>query len=289
MYSANPKTATLTIPSELRRRGQWVVWRYTEDGSKKRPIDPATGREISWTKPDTWLSYEDATALASEYACDGVGFVFTARDPFCGVDLDDCTDPETGEVHSAAEEIIVKLRSYAEISPSGTGIKVFARAVKPRGRCSTTDTPWGRKFEMYDRGRFFAVTGRAYGQAPMRDAQDAIDGLYEQFLTEPEPDHAAELIPLGTTALADDEVLRRARGNRKTGERFSFLYDFGSTVPKGERSEADYFVVKGLVSLRATTPSKLSGCSADPIWSTGTTQTRGTTPKVTWSAPLATR
>ena len=246
-YSAHNHLTPLTIPAELRQRSQWVAWRYNQGGSKKRPIDPTTGREIPWTKPDSWLSYEEADALASEHGWDGVGFVFTARDPLCGVDLDDCINPKTGEVHPAAEEIIAKLRSYAEISPSGTGIKVFARAVKSRGRCSTTDTPWGGKFEMYDRGRFFAVTGRAYGQAPIRDAQDALGGLSEQFLTEPMPDHAAEVIPLGKTARSDDEVLWRARGNSKTGERFSFLYGSGSTVPKGERSEADYFVVKGLV------------------------------------------
>lgn len=237
---ANQEFTPAAIPPELRNVCQWVGWEYAK--GKKRPLDPATGEGASTKDPKTWGTFTDTNVLFER-----VGFVFSEDDPYCGIDLDDCIDTKTGEVHPAADEIVSRLRSYAEVSPSGTGIKAFVRAVKPGGRCSTTDTPWEGKFEMYDRGRFFAVTGQAYGRAPVRDAQDAVDGLFEQFLTEPGPDHAAEVIPLGKTALSDDDVLRRARGNRKTGEWFSFLYDSGSAVPKGDRSEADYFVVKGLV------------------------------------------
>ena len=49
---------------------------------------------------------------------DGVGFVFTADDPFAGVDLDDCVG-DAQRLHPAAAEIVERLASYTELSPSG--------------------------------------------------------------------------------------------------------------------------------------------------------------------------
>lgn len=45
-----------------------------------------------------------------------------------------------------------------------------------------------------------------------------------------------------SVSLLDDEVKEKAKNCRKTGERFSELYDHGSAVPVGARSEADSFV-----------------------------------------------
>jgi hypothetical protein len=42
-----------------------------------------------------------------------------------GADLDTCLDPDTGDVAPWAQEIIDRLNSYSEASPSGTGVKVF--------------------------------------------------------------------------------------------------------------------------------------------------------------------
>jgi putative DNA primase/helicase len=83
-----------------------------------------------------------------------LGFVFTESDPFCGVDLDSCVDPETGEIASWASEIVGTLDSYTEFSPSGTGLHVLLRAELPSGG-NRRDL-----VEMYDRARFFTVTRR---------------------------------------------------------------------------------------------------------------------------------
>jgi putative DNA primase/helicase len=64
---------------------------------------------------------------------DGIGFVFTESDPFCGVDLDACVDPKTGEIASWASEIVRELNSYTAFSPSGTGLHVLLRAEFPPG------------------------------------------------------------------------------------------------------------------------------------------------------------
>jgi primase-polymerase (primpol)-like protein len=95
-----------------------------------------------------------------EHGYGGIGFVFTPEDDLCGVDLDGCLDPETGEIEGWAQEIIEELDSYTEISPSGTGVHVLVRGTLPAGRNRK-----GR-FEAYDRGRYFTVTGRHLAGTP---------------------------------------------------------------------------------------------------------------------------
>src|SRR4028119_1074650 len=99
-YTVNNVPSNPNVPAELRDLDQWVGWEYAK--GKKRPLDPATGEGASTTDPETWGTFTDANALAER-----VGFVFTEDDPYCGIDLDDCLDPWTGEVCPAAWEVVV--------------------------------------------------------------------------------------------------------------------------------------------------------------------------------------
>lgn len=141
------------ISRELRARPQWVLWRLEERDGKptKVPYSPHGGRASS-ADLMTWGTFEEAFEAyeAGDYA--GVGFVFCSADPFTGVDLDDCRDPETGELEPWAAEIVTALNSYTELSPSGTGVHIICKARIPRG---------GRRgrVEMYAQDRFFTITG----------------------------------------------------------------------------------------------------------------------------------
>ena len=149
-----------TPPTDLTNLAQWVSWRSEVRGGKttKVPFQPGSNSRAKTTDPSTWGTYADALASTK---VDGIGFVFTAGDPFCGVDLDDCLDDE--KLHPAAQDIVHKLDSYTEVSPSGTGLHVIVRATLPKGARHKTDkTAWGGAFEVYDRGRYFCVTGRAF-------------------------------------------------------------------------------------------------------------------------------
>ncbi len=138
----------------IRDLRQWLCWRTEEREGKptKVPYSSLTGRMASSTNPETWANYEDAVRACKEHGYGGIGFVFTPEDDLCGVDLDGCLNPETGEIESWAQEIIEELDSYTEISPSGTGVHILARAKLPEGRNRK-----GR-FEAYDRDRYFTVT-----------------------------------------------------------------------------------------------------------------------------------
>jgi putative DNA primase/helicase len=145
------------IPEELRSYNQWVLWKWVIRNGKrtKPPYDPKTKRGASHAAPATWGTFDQAIK-ALDNGFGGIGFVFTEDDPFCGIDLDKCRDPQTGEVESWAVKIIRDFDSYTEVSPSGTGLKIFIKGKLPGGGIKT------KHIEIYDRLRFFTVTGDRY-------------------------------------------------------------------------------------------------------------------------------
>jgi putative DNA primase/helicase len=147
------------IPGQLTERPQWVCWRLeTRDGKPtKVPYTPGTERRASSTDLMTWRTFDQALAAyeAGEPPYDGIGFVFCSADPFVGVDLDDCRDPESGAVAEWAQRIISRVEEgYIEASPSGTGVHIIVEGTVRDGGMRKG------KVEMYGRGRFFTITGR---------------------------------------------------------------------------------------------------------------------------------
>lgn len=163
------------IPSSLKALNQWVLWGWGIRGRKrtKIPISPRTGRSAAVNDPDSWGTFEDAYKLL-QYAsgAEGLGFVFTVDDPFAGIDFDKCI--ENGVVRPEILATVNGIGSYAEISPSGTGIKVIVKATVGRGRRANN-------VEVYDRGRFFTITSRALEgcQREPEERQADIDGILE--------------------------------------------------------------------------------------------------------------
>jgi primase-polymerase (primpol)-like protein len=141
------------IPEELKVRPQWVDWKLEEcDGDlTKVPYAPRTGRRASSTDLLTWCTFEEALDAfwAGRYV--GIGFVFSSGDPYCGVDLDGCRNPQTGEVEEWAQKIIGDLGGYAEVSPRGRGVHVIVRGKTPSRRRGA--------IEVYCSERFFTMTG----------------------------------------------------------------------------------------------------------------------------------
>src|SRR5215217_7637988 len=119
----------ITKTGNIQGLRQCLCWRIEEPDGRptKVPYSPFTGGKASTADPETWASYSEAVEAYREQGYDGIGFVFSKDDPFCGVDLDGCLDPQTEEIESWAQEIIRELNSYTEVSPSGTGVHVLVR------------------------------------------------------------------------------------------------------------------------------------------------------------------
>lgn len=168
------------IPEELKTLPQWVGWRKQakpDGGFTKIPLDAKTGKNASVSDTATWAAYHVALNSYEHGAGDGIGFVLTDEDSFCGIDLDHCRDPDTGHLAPWAAEVVKRCNSYTEVTPSGAGVRIWLKATLPG-----TGGNNGKGFEIYDRRRFFTLTGEHIGGMPTtnEERQDLVDALYRE-------------------------------------------------------------------------------------------------------------
>jgi P4 family phage/plasmid primase-like protien len=170
------------IPIELRKIPRWVMWSFVEVGDQdnkrwaKMPLQ-TTGRYASSTNPETWTDFISVEQAYNTHKYDGVGFVFSEDDDLVGIDLDDCYTLDDGFSDAAMQQLAERVSGYMEVSPSGTGVKIFTRS---QPFASHADHAIG--FEAYSKGRFFTVTGqRLSGNIPTQ-AQDLSNIIPERTM-----------------------------------------------------------------------------------------------------------
>ena len=168
------------IPIELRKVARWVMWSFVQvgDGDNKRwakmPLQ-TSGKSASSTNPATWTDFISAEQAYNTDKFDGIGFVFNEDDNLVGIDLDDCFDD--GFINAAMQQLASQVDGYMEISPSGTGVKIFTRS---EPFASHADHSIG--FEAYSKGRFFTVTGQHLSGTIPADAQDLTNIIPERTM-----------------------------------------------------------------------------------------------------------
>ena len=128
----------------LIERPQWVIWRWTPKpgGGFQKPPFMATRpeRHASITDPDTWTEYATALAAVQAGHGDGLTYVLTKQENVAAIDMDHCRDADTGSVDPWAQLMLEQaLHSYAEITPSGNGLRIWGTA---------TGNSLNRKFDL---------------------------------------------------------------------------------------------------------------------------------------------
>ncbi len=143
-HDASLEDGSDPVPAELRALPRWTRHDH------KRPI--MTNGKSAWaTDPATWTTY--AETKASE-AGEGLGFVLNG-DGIVGLDLNHCV--RDGVVSTGALAILDLLPdTYAELSPSGHGVRLFCHAkVAKSHRFSSGNV----EMEICGSKRFLTVTG----------------------------------------------------------------------------------------------------------------------------------
>ena len=193
-------TASLLLQStDLEDYRQWVLWRLVHDRfdkksgewvklkkPAKRLYSPHAGSDgkhpsAKTNDPSTWGTFQDclnAGKNGSAHHDYEIGFVFTDKDPFVFIDLDGAiTD---GEPEPWADELIQHFNSMMEVSQSGRGIHIFVAGEKKWDRSKPEYK--GHEVEVYDRGRFVALTGEPLGSCQdIQWRQDELDQFSEMF------------------------------------------------------------------------------------------------------------
>jgi hypothetical protein len=184
--STTPASITL---NELAPQPRWVAWQAQErDPGKpptKVPYAPRNGHQARADDPRTWgtraAAESRAGSLPKPFGIGGVGIEFgELADGIClgGVDLDSCLNAE-GVLEPWAAEVLDRLGTYSEVSPSGTGVKGFFtyRAVDLAAIRAAMGTAHGKQFkrgggehppaiELHISNRYFAVTDEHLAGTP---------------------------------------------------------------------------------------------------------------------------
>lgn len=227
------------IPSELKEFSNWICWKSIlqprpddPDHVGKIPINPKTGGNAQSNNPETWTDFSTAVRAAEKFS--GIGFMF-GNSPFFGVDIDG-VENEIREFLGGGNNVVAEfaygLQSYMELSPSGKGVHIICRGVLPKGSRRKG------KFEMYESGRFFTVTGENVGGFnAVSDCTEAIKPLHEKYLGGGRVEPVQRAVQPGELPCSAAEVLELAR-KAKNGCKFQSLFA-GNFSEYTSQSEAD--------------------------------------------------
>ena len=147
-----------SIPTELKLRSNWVLWKRTREG-KKPPYSAITGKAIDITEPNVGTTFEQAlNTLHRLGKFDGVGYILNGNG-LVGIDIDDCLGDPTA-ASDAFDFLNAISCKYIEVSPSGKGLHGL-------GLCEEIiSAKIGKyksaKVEVYASKRYLTITGQLF-------------------------------------------------------------------------------------------------------------------------------
>jgi hypothetical protein len=210
-----PQTPTVhafngeNIPDSLKASPRWAPWRAVWN-EKRQKFDkiPAHAKApyygISTAKPERWYSYEQALAAyqGNTTLFAGVGYVMTGQHDVVGIDLDRCVADNT--IAPWAQEVIDRLASYTELSPSGNGLRILINGAIPN---DWTNHEVGIEVYGGHEPRFLTVTGQRLKVSPhgvLRPEQATLTALSGQYA---KTKTTATIISLELPDILDEMVL----------------------------------------------------------------------------------
>lgn len=220
------------IPESLKEMDRWVLWKIVGERKSKVPYQ-FNGQNASTADPNTWSSFQTVFIEYQKGNYDGIGFVFHSDDGLVGVDWDKCRNPNTGEILPDVQKEIENLGSYAELSPSGTGVHAICRGLIPGEKHR------GNNREIYTSGRYFTMTGDNLQGLPREIKEPnpgSLEVIYAAMVDKKEtaPKQSSSHKP--EFDLSSDEIIQTA--TKDIGKKFTDLFS-GEISGYPSRSEAD--------------------------------------------------
>lgn len=230
------------IPNELRALKQWglfqKIWQPERNKYTKIPHNALDGGAGKSNDPSTWVDFKTALEALKTYQMDGLAFFFA--NGYVGLDIDHIGDEldkfRSGDYQeNTVSQAITMTKSYTEVSISGSGIHAIFKGKIPGTRRRKGNV------EMYDSGRFFALTGNTIGQYQKEVnvvTTDVMNLMYHKYFGEDNVVTINNHSPIKPNDLDVDEVIKRAEMSR-TGDRFKVFMNGGWEGFYPSQSEAD--------------------------------------------------
>lgn len=206
---------------------QFIVYRLVPSKNRfgkndKLPINFRTAQianaHDTEIQTDCNSAIEYARALGKDY---GVGFVFTDKDPFWFLDIDECLTPDNTWSELAVSLLTVFKGAAVEVSSSGRGLHIIGSGSAPHHGCKNSDY----KIEFYTQGRFVALTGlQAQGDAGL-NFDSMLEWLVNSYFTglpAENYDHAWTSEPCEGWRGSDDDDIIIDRALRSSSARATF-------------------------------------------------------------------
>lgn len=222
------------IPNEMRVFPQWIMWRYEDTDSNKPtkvPYSARNNRLASVTDAQTWATFDECVNAMQSGMYSGIGFVLTENDPYAFIDLDDTKGDQTALDRQI--KIYNEFDSYAERSPSGSGLHIIIKGAIPSGR--------RRSFiELYSSQRYMTMTGDVYRNAPISEQGELLNILWSQMAQGSVA--TAHYAGLAEAKESDEQVYNRAMA-AANGDKFAELFAGKWQGMYSSQSEADFALV----------------------------------------------
>lgn len=195
----------------------WVVWKWETVNDKRTKVPYQTAhpnKKASIKRTANWSSYTEAVAAVADPAnkLDGIGFTLLNSE-VGAFDLDDCRDPATGDIEAWASDLVARSGSYAEITISGTGLRIigYASGAEIHRKQPVDD---GGTLETYRSAvRFIVITGNVLQDAALAD----LNALMEAEVAKLDAGKREQSSTSNVDEL--DDVIRNGGGERWEGDR----------------------------------------------------------------------
>ena len=257
------------VPQGLKDLNQWLLWRieYDEDDKpSKVPYQANNPRaKASHSQPEHWASFSVATEAAELFNM-GIGFVFTEADPYFGLDVDPLHKVQEEDRPAAKklrEHLWHSFQTYCEESPSGKGLHYIGQAKPP---AVFKDSKY--QIELYDRTRFFTITGRNVNTLPLNNCQPVVEELCATF---------AKAVSTKVTDYYEqdersvDDIINAIRG-WSNGKGFADLMDDDVTYTLGryrnDHSAADMALINYIASATKDPEKAVAIFERSPLYRT---------------------
>lgn len=200
------------VPEEMKKYPQWVAWGKNGNRKNKVPYSPKTYEAASSIKGSEWGTYGETCEYALNYGFAGIGFMLHTSDPYAFIDLDDPGGNQ--DICEQQKAIYDAFPSYAERSPSGSGLHIIVKGRIPRGRRRN-------KIEVYSQARYMTMSGDIWRNVPIVSCQQELVKLYQNLGGH---ETAVQVLDDEAAEIFDDETIIEKASSAANGQKFKDLW-----------------------------------------------------------------